>query len=235
MNNEIKSKGNLKRTELVFKSREMIDFLKRDQKELLSYGVTIDRIAKFEHKLGKALSLDVDVLLAEDKVKASEKKSGARELLMSKLKLVSILLKDVYGKQMAEYRYFGLTLIERKKDADLALITRRLIKLLTKRKDSLTDGGITEALIDIIQKLNDDFMDSIDDKKDMVGRRDIATEKRTLIFNELYEELSKFSEIGKSHWRYIDKDKYEEYKLYAGRAEKYKKNKTDKNNKTDSE
>ncbi len=231
MTTEIKSKGNLKRTELVFKSREMIDFLKRDQKELLSYGVTIDRIAKFEHKLGKALSLDVDVLLAEDKVSASEKKSGAREQLMSKLKLISILLKDVYDKQMAEYRYYGLILIERKKDADLALITRRLIKLLTKRKESLTDGGITEALIEIVQKLNDDFMDSIDDKKDMVGRRDIATEKRTLIFNELYEELSKFSEIGKSHWRYIDKDKYEEYKLYAGRAEKYKKN---KNNKTDS-
>ena len=212
--NELKTIFKMAYSALMQLGDKAVMLISRDATELASYGV--DEPMK-NNVIDKTLLLKEmptdEELLAEVSVK-TEEKNELSDAIRNAIRTITIRAKNVYGDKSAKYKRFGIKDIDKMTDDELYRCAKRVSRTATGYLPELAPKGLTEAEITELTNKAESFDDIIDAKDEAVRIRDIATEERVGLSNELYKLISEVFDYGKNYWYTREEAKYNDYIIY---------------------
>ena len=148
------------------------------------------------------------------KVETTATKDAKRSSLEKQMRTMFLAAKNVFGENTGKYREFGEPNISLQTDSDLARNAKMMATTATKYLTNLSSEGITAAKIALLTTTRNEFDIAIDEQTKAINNRDNSTETRTLLANDLYALLVKYSDIGKDIWIETSEAKYNDYIIY---------------------
>jgi len=188
----------------------------RDATEFLAYSVTADDIADFK-ALGDALEVfpTDDWYLGNVSI-ATEDKDAKADALRLAIRSISVRAENKWGPNSARYKQFRVTGMNKFNDRDLLVCARHVHYVGTQYLTDLASEGLTQTILDNFLALAEEFEQSMNAQIDAVAQRDIKTEERVVMGNELYSYVVKYCNIGKQIWENVNEAKYNDYVIYVG-------------------
>lgn len=210
----VKRNNNLSNSELAITVGNVVAAMNRDATELATRNVTQTNIDNFE-ALGNAFEIfpTDEIYQAEIGIVAEEKKI-ARESCEDKVQLISGFFEQQWGLSSPYYRQLGIKNLFNLKDAEFLVACRRVVQVAETRLTTLTTIGLTQSDIDSLDAEAQTFEDKIHSIFEKTAEREIKTQERTTLANNLYTELAKYAKIGKLVWENVDEAKYNDYVIH---------------------
>ena len=144
----------------------------------------------------------------------TEEKDRARETLNTKISEMMALVALRFGKSSAHYRHFGVHNIVNLSDEQVQRTCANVVRCATLYRNDLMEVGVTQPIIDELNFCRNALIIALDAQGFAVRDRDVATEKRILTGNKLYQELIRYMNVGKTFWKTRNEAKYNDYIMY---------------------
>lgn len=210
----VRRNNNLSNSELAITVGVVVDSMNRDSTELAVRGVTQTNIDDFE-ALGNAFEIfpTDDIYKAEISIVAEEK-TNSRNICYDKIQRISGYFEQNWGLNSPYYKQLGIRYLSDMRDGDFLVAARRVVQVSTTRLSDLTPIGLTQTEIDDLDAEAQIFEDKIHAIYSKTAEREIKTQERTNLANSLYNELKKYSTIGKLVWENVDEAKYNDYVIH---------------------
>ena len=186
----------------------------RDQEELLTYSVNDqDRtaIAEATAELQDLPTDDeykgtiIEFTATKDKL-ADEVKVGIRTFM--------VRVADAFGENSGTYSRFGTAGLSKLADLDLLQCCKRVLRMANTYSAQLQAKGLTAAMIEGLNTNCTQLDLAIAAKEDAVLAREVATEHRVTLANDLYARIVRISGFGKDYWYTRNEAKYNDYIIY---------------------
>lgn len=222
--NELKPIFNMSYASLMQLGDKTVQLIERDETELENYGVN-DALKKeimLKTEALKEMSSDEE-LLSEVSLQTSFKNKHA-ENIRNAIRMIAVRAKNIFGEKSPQYKRFGIKDMDKMNDNDLYRCAKRVVRTAESYLTELSAKGLKQDEIDALTNMAQIFDDSIDTKEQAVRMRDIATEERIRLANELYKLITEVFDYGKTHWHTREESKYNDYVVYESSSSSSKPN-----------
>jgi hypothetical protein len=196
------------------KADGLLLLLDRDFVEFSDRGFNLVKRTAFVTKLAYFEDCPADEQLEGIKITATEDKNAARAVVEKMMRTIFLMARNAFSDKQGRYKEFGNADISQESDEELVRSAKILIITATKYLANLADEGLTAAKITALADAKSVLDSAIDVQREAINTRDISTEERIEAANEVYEILSKYSEIGRDIWVDTNQAKYKDYVIY---------------------
>lgn len=210
-------KYNFSDGELIERCDSLISMVMSDIVELSKVGVDINDARSLGRLCQSFKDMRSDNELAGDHGVTVENKDVARDRLLSAISSVMSGVSKTYDSKSAQYRRFGTKRMQDKKDADLLLIGRRVHRICGSMEGMMPH--VTGQLVEKLRQAHVEFERMLHLVADKVSDRDIATEERITLGNNIYEGMMALANFGKLAFAGKSPAKYDFYVQYESNAE----------------
>ncbi len=183
----------------------------RDLTDFATYGWDTARLDAIEDLRDEFDDLPTDEELMGAMVVATGQKNEKGEELRVMIREMRSRVENKYGEGADETVAYGWELLSKMDDNDLRRCGKRVWRLATADAANLATEGVTAAVLTALITTTNDFDDLIDTQITRIKERDVAVTGRINKGNELYAELVKLANTGKTHWESRDESKYNDY------------------------
>jgi len=163
-----------------------------------TYGVTDIDLANFKNQREAFRDDPGDIDAMYVWVTACEEKDTLAENVLDQLRRIRTMVGNKWGVKDARYRCYRFENMTLVSDEKLHRLARRAVRRATLQLPDLLSEGLTQAIIDDLAAINNEFDGAIDTKEEAEIDRDIATQARVEAGNSLYKELMRLCKIGQS-------------------------------------
>jgi hypothetical protein len=144
----------------------------------------------------------------------TEQKNALADELKVIIRSIMVRARVVFGEKSPEYRAFGTRGLDKLDDDKLYRCARSVKRCAVKWFSALEPKGLTQDDIDLLEQKSLLHDDAIDKKIEAVANRDIATETRVRLGNEIYGMIIEMFDFGKDYWSTRNEAKYNDYVVY---------------------
>lgn len=210
----IKRNNNFSNSELAIIVGNIVSAMNRDATEFAARNVTQTNIDNFE-ALGNAFEIfpTDEIYQAEISIVVDEK-NLSRTNCFNKVQFITGYFEQEWGLSSPYYRQLGIKNISEMRDAEFLVACRRVVQVAQSRLTTLSTLGLTQSDIDSLNTEAQTFEDKMHLVFEKTAEREIKTQERTTLANELYSELKKYCMIGKLVWENVDEAKYNDYVIH---------------------
>ncbi|MFN8359669.1 MAG: hypothetical protein U0264_07120 [Candidatus Kapaibacterium sp.] len=193
-------------TLVVSLTTDLLDFADR--------GVTANTLTSFGALIADFQNTGMDVYYAGKVSEAVEVRVLAREALKTKLRTLSIMVSNTYGKDAAHYKTYGFGDLTTFTDGDFVKIAQNAARVAAEDAAALAKEGYSMQFETDLTNLIANFDAKIDLVRQAEGARLDATRQRIIKGNLLYSELTRLCTIGKDIYSGSNLVKYNSYLVY---------------------
>ncbi|MCX6209878.1 MAG: hypothetical protein NTZ59_10410 [Bacteroidetes bacterium] len=143
---------------------------------------------------------------------ATETKDATALELRKKLSAVRNMAVTKYG-QNGKYKTFDFGALSELPDTDLYRTAKRVVRVGTSFLVELASEGLTAAMLTEITTLATTLDTNLDTMEAAIENRDIKTQERVAIGNNLWNTMVKYANVGKSIYEFTDEARYNDYVL----------------------
>lgn len=186
----------------------------RDAAEFLLRGVTTVLRTAFDDMITLLENFPNDEFYRADITIAVEAKDIARDALTIKVRDVVQCAIIKWGEGSAQYRKFGVGKISVMSDKEYYTTCRQVVETATGYLADLAPVGLTQPMIDTVDDDSEAFNILLLAVSSAVAARDLKTQERVALANEVYALVAKYCLIGKIIWDDVDEAKYNDYVIY---------------------
>ena len=212
--NELKPDYNMSYSDLMQLGDEAVILANRDATELAVYGLTPAKISLLQLKTQELKDMRTDEELLAKVSIATVGKNDFADQVSNAVRSIMVRVKIEFSEKSPEYNSFGVKSLDKLTDNDLYRCAKRVIREATEYLPQLSGRGLTQGEIDDLENTAQTFDDKIDLKDTAIKNRDIATEQRIKLSNELYKLITEVFEYGKDWWYSREEAKYNDYIIY---------------------
>ena len=193
--------------------QELQTAIARDTELLAALGISPATQAKFANDTATFGEMDPDTVLVQEGAVVTAKKSTEEQALVTAIQVVMsrVGLKD--DERTPAYKRFGAAHVSNLTEAALHLAGTVVVKQATKYLADYAGVGLTQGLIDEVEKQNLAFVGGLTDRHDAGDTRASATDARIVFGNDLYQQGVAIGAAGVAQWRFTDATKTNEYVL----------------------
>lgn len=143
---------------------------------------------------------------------ATEIKDAAALELRKKISSVRNMALTKFGNN-GKFRTFDFGELARLPDSDLYRTAKRVVRVGTSFLADLLSEGLTAAMLTEITTLATSLDTNLDAMEAAIENRDIKTQERVNIGNNLWKTMVKYADVGKSIYEFSDEARYNDYVL----------------------
>ena len=191
-----------------------VKLIERDSTELAAFGIEEDYKNHIKEKTTELKNYPTDEEFQGLVSVSTEDKNKLADEIRVSISAIAVRIKNAFGIGSAEYKYFGFHKLYRLSDCDLHRRGKMVVSAANKYFDVLSERGFKEEDITELTNIVDAFDASIYNKYDAVTKRDVSTEERLVLSNELYKLISEVFDYGKNYWYTRKEAKYNDYIIY---------------------
>lgn len=186
-------------------------FLRRDQKELMSRGITIKRLDDFAAE--RQLFIDMPPYKIELRkhslaLEACEEKRIALAEAMIEIKGIA---SNTFTKKGTNYFVFNLLAINKMPEETLIESIPTFVKYGKANMDTMGERGLTLDMLTNITDLADELSTLLDVPTELLSDTNTTTVSRHVRANKLYEEMRNMCEAGHLFYKNSNKVKANDY------------------------
>ena len=148
----------------------------------------------------------------------TENKNAKEKELQRSIRRIMARVGNRFGPNSGQYRRFGSEGLTRMDAAELYQCGKRVLRQPTTLLELLASEGLAQSHLTDLEAKNRAFDQAMDEQDDAIRDRDIAVEDRITVGNELYGELVRLSNSGKSIWVDENEAKHNDYNLTKSRT-----------------
>ncbi|MCF8257022.1 MAG: carboxypeptidase-like regulatory domain-containing protein [Flavobacteriales bacterium] len=183
----------------------------RDTAELTPEGVTPARLTDLGTLNDTFRDMPDDVEWAGLLSERTEEKDAALEVCATGVRNIRRMAANIFGEGKPKYRRFGFDSINSLKDADRIREYFRIHRRAVQNAALLAPEGLTATVLADFRAACEAADDAYDVMVDTIEDRDEATEDRVELGNEIYAEVVKICNTGKTYWFDRSEAKYNDY------------------------
>lgn len=198
--------------ELAQKADGLVDSMTRDTADFATRKVDATRIAEVTTLSNQFKNYPTDKELQGAVTVATEIKDATKKDLVEKLSKVRNMAETKYGKS-GKFKTFGFGELSRLKDDILFKTSKRVVRVGTTLLAELATEGLTAAQLTEISTVGATLDTNIDAIEAAEENRDIKTQERIIIGNNLWDKMVTYANIGKSLFEFKDEARYNDYVL----------------------
>ena len=204
-------KNSLKDADLIGLADRLKSTMTRDLAELSEYGITAGKITELGNLTNEFLRFPQDTEYLSDLISATQKKNQFKETIKEEIRKSVQRCRLKWGANSLQEKSLGITGMANFSDENLLFASRRVHGQMTIYLPELADVGLTQVILDNLENLNVSFESEINNKKDIINLRETQTKLRISKANELFELISKYSELGKQVFFMTNEAHYNDY------------------------
>ena len=206
---------NMSDAELCMFTSNLCNTMTRDLTDLADFGITAPKIAALK-ALGDAFEvLPSDEVLLAYVIAATEAKTAKAELVKEAIRNMVTRCQIKWGVDSWQEKSLGVKGMNKYTDDTLLSAGRRVHSQMTTFLPDLADTGLTQAMLDDMDDLNEEFEVAKNSQYTKTSERENDTEIRINKGNEIYSLVSTYCEIGKRVYAKSDPAKYNDYIIYS--------------------
>ena len=206
---------NMSDAELCMFTSNLCNTMTRDLTDLADFGITAPKIAALK-ALGDAFEvLPSDEVLLAYVIAATEAKTALAESVKETIRNMVTRCQIKWGVDSWQEKSLGVKGMNRFTEDSLLIAARRTHTQMTTFLPELADTGLTQAVLDAFEAMNDELEAAKNEQFDRVSAREIATANRIEKGNEMYSLDATYCEIGKRVFAKTDPAKYKDYIIYT--------------------
>ena len=185
-----------------------------DVADLQRYGITEQWLDEFSTMVDEALNIEMHSSSISLQRAMTIKRDKARDALHLEIMSLMVRVQARFGLKSAEYERFNTAMMSRKTDAEFLVMARHICAEATRQLPALAIKNVTQADIDILENLTQQFSDAIDRQVSEVAARDAKTQQRIESANAIYARLVELTSFAKTHYFGRDAVRYKHYLIY---------------------
>lgn len=185
----------------------------RDNKEFAKRNITNGTLTDFQTKIDAFDDFPTDEELQGVVVDATANKDALAQNIRVQARTIRNMAELQYHKT-GSYKTFGFEGMDEMSDANLYRLAKRVVRVGTKLLPVLSKQGLTQEILDTLAQIAVDFDKAMDTQESEIENRDLQTQERIRLGNDLYAVLVQLASIGKSLYQDTDAAKYNDYVLY---------------------
>lgn len=205
---------NFSKDVLIQTAKTKAGFIERDAAEFGNYNVTDTNVVAFREKITELEDSPVDVEVTGTQAVETEIKDAAAVKLKDAIRGIMSRARNKFGEDSARYRKFDTKGLSEMGDPELLRCARTVHRVGTAFLPELASEGLTENHLTELLALRTEFDTADVAQEEAMANRDIATEDRAILANELYAMLVKFCNTGKTIWASKNEARYNDYVIY---------------------
>ena len=209
--NKVKLNFNISFSELNVLVNSKTSFAQRDEEALAPYGYTIEKIDQIRSINTNLLALPTDALMELNRKDLTVEKNSMIDTAHSQLSTISYLVKIMVGRNSASIADLKLVNVHDLSEPEFLLRILTIISLLENRLISHPNFSSIQPAIEELKQTATQFTSLMVQVRLSDSERSIATQGRTILANELYDELMQMCQAGKMVWKDTDPVKFQDY------------------------
>jgi len=208
---ELKRNFSMSYADLSSIGRQKTDTILRDIEKFKRMGITASEVTNFKEQIANFENLRVDEGLRGDVKQATRDKNEARELLIYEIRIAENLLKRIFDKSNTIFERMRIVGLWTKNDNQIIRTVKAVLYELDLIRDSFDSFGYSNESYSNLETLCENFSSKMDNKENLINRRDQATENRINEANNIYKQLVIYTNIGKLIWERESEAYYNDY------------------------
>lgn len=212
--NLIRRNYNMTDAELCSFASSLAGIMTRDIADLAPFGITAATIASFKALVDAFEMFPSDDYMLGDMMIATRRKDQAKEEVKNQIRIMAARFEAKFGRNSGEYKKLGISDLSNMNDKNLLGVSRGVYLSAVKFKTQLADYGVTDAVLEAYNDMDEAFEHAINDQGDAIMNRDNTTQDRIKTGNELYAYVTKYCNFGKTVYERTDPAKYNDYVIY---------------------
>jgi hypothetical protein len=213
----ISRKYNLTQGELLQLAIEKSTFFKRDQATLAQRGITADNLDALETLIHAFRATKEDTIYRGLIHEAIEKRNAKRKQLELLGRDIIGIAATVFAKKSSILKSFGFAKASNLSDGKLMIAASTLLSKATEHSTTMIPRGLTLAMLAEFNQLIDELEPLVKNLAAIKSERDINTQNRLTVANNLYAELKHLCLIAANYYKDRDSARYPDYLIYKGR------------------
>ena len=206
---------NITDAELCMFTSNLCNTMTRDLADLTDFWITAPKIAALK-ALGDAFEyLPSDEVSLAYVIAATEAKTAKAELVKEQIRNMVTRCQIKWGVDSWQEKSLGVKGMNKYTDDTLLSAARRVHTQMTSYLPDLADTGLTQAMLDDMDALNEELEVAKNEQYTKTSEREQDTEVRINDGNELYALVATYCEIGKRVYVKSDPAKYNDYIIYV--------------------
>jgi len=159
--------------------------------------------------------LELSAMMGEKTQEKKDKRKEATDFVMIEI-MSRVELK--YTTEHKIYKRFDVSDIYNERDADFFILLHRVHRLATNLFASLEEYGLTTAHLEALATLADEYLAAWKVQDQAIDDRETGVETRITAGNDLYNDVSRLSELGKRLWWDKSESHYNDYVMYPNKT-----------------
>jgi len=204
------------------KCRQVIQLVKTDIELFSRFGVQLSDLEDFKQKINNYEKLPSDIEFFEKVKKATKRKNEKEKKLKNSIRNILLYLQIGLNSKVEMKKLFPTQKVVGMPIGELLLFAEKVAKISTQKKNKLLNTGFTMEQIQQLRMEIAETRNMAELLETAKQNRVDATLNRKKKGGELYEQLNKYSVIGKNIWKDNNEDKYRNYLLYMDFYQKIK-------------
>jgi hypothetical protein len=191
-----------------------IGYINRDIDEFIKYGIGPDNIKLVNDNLKFFNIYPNDEEFLGIQVSATQEKTKESEKLREAIGEVLTRAANKYGKNSGYYRKYGTSELSKLDGALLSASARRVYRVGNSQLTVLASQGLTTEIMENLKTRLEKYEIALGNQEDAESDRDIGSEERITLANEIYAEVAKYCSTGKKIWQNKSEARYNDYIIY---------------------
>ena len=189
-------------------------FVLRDILDFMNRGVNDDSLEAFHQQRSDWDDFDQDVTMVGTIMEATENKDASEEKLRLALRTYRTMVHNKWGINHRNYRVYKFERLHHTTDDILHRLARTVRLVAPRHLADLATEGLTQDMLDNIEQLDIQFELDMDLQQNAQTEREIQTQQRIEMGNNLYKEMMRLSNIGKDLYATTNSARYRDYIIY---------------------
>ena len=190
--------------------------MKRDLDDFAEFSITIDKINQLYAQAREFSKIPTDIEALGDIMVAVENKNIIRESVIDVIRMMVIRVQFRWTSDSTKVSRLGVGSMMNLPDTDLLQLARNVHTKMLEYLPDLSGQGLTQAMLDNLNILNNNFELAINEKDDAKTARQDLTAERISKGNALYRLTASYCDLGKRLYAKTNPAKYDDYLLYPG-------------------
>lgn len=188
--------------------------LERSLEELSIFGLTAEKIQDFKSLINDFNYFDADLIITSDIMIATNVKKARFFELKEQIRKMALRFQLKWGAKSSQANNLGITGMNNLIDDSLIMLAKRVLEQLNLHFEELATDGLTQEMIDNYENLINLAETALNNQKNQINLRNEKTIERIQKGNELYNLVTKYSEMGKKFYANISSSKYKAFVIY---------------------
>ena len=182
-------------SKLISFAGQLCHSVQSDMPYLQKYGITETDIAAIDAVRKQMIELQSNADNMMSAKQLTEAKNKMSELIMEIIKQMAMRVELQCGKESSQYKQLGSMMLSRMSQIELNNSAKIVHTMMTEYLPYLTDAGLTQAMLNELAALIEQYEANISERIKMENSRIDLTNKRIIIGNTLYAKVKRVCSV----------------------------------------